>query len=98
MSTNQQVVTGALCTQLVDSLRQIAATRKVLDRAGAPMPADVHQGISDIRRLMRDIGISEGVIDAIPGLELSIEEPPWCRLIELDELPAALRARLGVTE
>jgi hypothetical protein len=75
MSTNQQVVTGALYTRLVASLQQIAATRRVLDRAGAPIPDDVRQGISDIRRLMLEVGLSVSVIDAIPGLSLPDEDP-----------------------
>lgn len=75
-SNHKQLVARTLA-QLADSLQQVAASRQILDAAGAPLPVDVLEGLLDIRQSLRDIGCSDAQIDAAPGLQLAPTLPIW---------------------
>ena len=59
----------AAFAQFADGLSHIAVLRRDAREHGLDLPEENQQQVADLRRLLREAGLSQEAIDATPGLE-----------------------------
>ena len=74
MNTGDRFRAHARATHLFDqvaaALQQFAATRRAMKLAGIEMPDNVRAELLAVRRLLHNGGLSQAMIDTMPGLQL----------------------------